>query len=246
MKIYKFTDFNNNNEIANTFINNLGLLTESNKIDYIQMQDKIIKDLKLNILLVGQFGTGISALYPFVDELMKNTKANITPEQVVLLTICAITTLYIEDKKYKDNKEASVLTNDAKSMLEELKLNGIGNATVRKTINSFRTILNMYIVVTKKTLSSLIDLFSYTALAIPIINSINILINQNGLSLDSFITNMKGIMIGVSTIIAKNGIELIANKIGMNKKDILKNIDVVDIIDDRCDGGDEIITENKY
>ena len=66
--------------------------------------DRIIsglaKDLKFNFSLIGTFGTGIGAMIPVVDNLIKNgnLKIEATPENIVLLTITALCITYLEEK----------------------------------------------------------------------------------------------------------------------------------------------------
>jgi hypothetical protein len=56
---------------------------------------------------------------------MKIDSIELTYDKVVLLTICAITIIYIEEKKFTSAIEEDILRKDSKSMLEELKLMGI-------------------------------------------------------------------------------------------------------------------------
>src|ERR1022692_1209341 len=89
--------------IDSTIINE----SDSN-VNYREVEKKVLKDLKVNMSIVGTFGAGISALYPIVNSLVKNMELNIdlTLDKVVLLTIAAFSIIYLEEKKSKmDSKK---------------------------------------------------------------------------------------------------------------------------------------------
>lgn len=190
--------------------------------------DKIISDLKLNMKFVGTFGTGITAFYPIVDSIMRNTQISIdkTPEIIVMMTITAFTILYIEEKKSKNEKEEAILIKDSKSLLEELKLRGVGNGIIKKLIASFKSVKNIFYTIVQKlgvVVSDFIDMFAYTSLLIPIMNGILFLINKYQFNLDTIIDNFIGLSVGVGTIITKNVIvkliQRLKDKFTISKKD---------------------------
>ena len=156
MKIQRFNEHSNQSSMLDDFINSLGpIITESSKENkYKEFEGKIIKDLKLNLSIVGTFGAGLGALYPIVEKLVKNMQLNIelTPDRVVLLTVAAFSIVYLEEKKAKMNpKQEESLRKDCKSMLEELKMAGIGNGIVKKLTDGFKSITNIFKTIAKHT-----------------------------------------------------------------------------------------------
>lgn len=218
-KIQRYQDFAKFEEMAWNMINSMdSLIKESGETDYKKVQNKIITDLKINFNFIGTFGTGISAFYPIVDSLMKNLGQSIevTPEVVVLSTICAITIIYLEEKKFKDEKEEQELITGSKSILEELKMSGVGNGIIKKLVKSFHSIENIFKIIGKHTgsvINAFTDMFAYTALLLPVMNGIMAIVSKYDLNIDTLIQNFIGLSIGVGTIISKHGIKLIASKI---------------------------------
>jgi hypothetical protein len=259
MKIQKFQQYSLQDSMALDFINSFdGLITESDETEYKKVQKRVISDLRLNGNLSLTFGTGIKAFYPVVDKLMTNMKISsidITADKVVLLTICAFTIVYLEEKKFKDGQEEEILTKDSKSMLEELKMMGIGNGIVKKVVKLFKSITNIFTIIGKHlntVTKGFIDMFAYTAILIPIMNGILYIIGKYDLSVDTFLQNFAALGIGVGTLIAKNGIISIIDKLKdkistKDKKEIVDEVDttvikkVSDFITEPTDG--EMINE---
>jgi len=220
MKISRFKEYSLQMSMVDDFIIGLDkVIKESDSmIDYKSILAKIAKDLKLNLQLIGTFGTGLSLLYPIVDNLVKNMKLNIewTPDKIALLTITAFTIIYMEEKSYKLSSKEEILIVDSKSMLEELRLMGIGNGIVKKLVNAFKSIKKLFIIIgrhTGKVISSFVEMFAYTFLLIPVLNGILYIIGKYDLTIDTLIQNLTGLSIGVATIIAKHGISYIFDKI---------------------------------
>ena len=131
MKIQKFKEYSLQDSMANDFLNSFDkMIVESEETSYKNIEKKVISDLRLNAKLVLTFGAGIGAFYPIVDKLMKNMNIDsieLTPDRIVLLTIAAVTIIFVEEKKFKSAEEEEILVKDSKSMLEELKMMGLGN-----------------------------------------------------------------------------------------------------------------------
>lgn len=240
MKILKFSEYNISELITNDFINSFDILIkESEQTKYESIRKKVFSDLRLNGNLSLTFGLGISALYPIVDSLIRNMKISsieITTEKIILLTICSFTIIYLEEKKYRNAKEENTIRTDIKSMLEELKMSGIGNGIVRKMVSLLKSITGIYNAIYRhigKAVDSFIDMFAYVAILIPIINAISYVIGKYNLTIDTFIFNIKGLILGIGTIIAKHGVTYLINK--------MKRVDTKDIIS--VDSSTEMINE---
>lgn len=228
-RIKRFDDLHNESlaleliESIDTSINE----SDKSKEDYTSIQDKIISDLGLNLRLITTFGTGISSFYPIVDSIISNTSIGIdkTPEIIVMMTITAISIIYLEEKKFRDAKEEETVTNDSKSLLEELKMRGVGNGIVKKLIKSLKSIKPIFYSISKHigaVVGGFIDMFAYTSMLMPILNGILWLIGKYDLNLETLPQNFLGLTVGLGTVVAKHGIveiiKRIKNKLGIGDK----------------------------
>jgi hypothetical protein len=199
---------------------------------YKKFEEKIIRDLKLNASLITTFGAGIGSFYPIVEKLMTNMNVSsieLTTDKVVLLTIAAISIIYLEEKK---SKNEDVLRKDCKSMLEELKMMGIGNGIVKKLIEALKSIKNIFSIIGKHigaVVGGFMDMFAYTGLLIPVMNGIMYIIGKYDLTMDTMIQNFVGLGIGVGTIISKHGIidiiDRIKDRFTINKNKVASEIE---------------------
>lgn len=185
---------------------------------YKRIEKKVLSDLKLDTKLVFTFGAGIGAMYPVIDEMMQNLSLNVdvTKESIVLLTIACFTILFLEEKKCKSIQEEEVLTKDSRSMLEELRMRGIGDGIVKKVIKAIKAIKNIFSIIGKHigaVIGGVIDMFGYTAILIPIMNAIFFVIGKYDMSVDSVIQNFFSIGIGIASRIAKHGLVELINKL---------------------------------
>ncbi len=237
MKLLRYSDYNKTLEMGEEFLNILGsnTINESGNNDYEIILKKIISDLKLNGQLVLTFGVGIKAMYPIITKLINNMSLNIdlTPETIVLMTIASLTIAYLEEQK--ESEEKKKIEKDAKSMLEELRLKGVGNGIIKKLTLCIKSIGNIFKVLLKNTrhiINGFFDMFGYTALMIPIINAISYMITKHSMNLETLPSNFLSIGLGVTTIAAKHGlnylVDILKNKLGLNKEDIFRNINDVD------------------
>jgi len=216
-KIYNFSDLSIYDNMTNDFLNSFNeIITEDfKKTEYKKTQAKILSDLKLNFSLIGVYGAGITGLYPIVEKLITSEKVEVTIETVVLATITAITIIYLEEKELKPEKEFA-LQKDAKSLLEESRMKGVGDGIIKKIIKALQSIQNIFKMIGKHTgaiISGFIDLFSYVSLMIPMLNAVMYVIGKYDLNLDTITLNFAGLAMGIGTIITKHGILDIINKI---------------------------------
>jgi hypothetical protein len=220
------------------FIESIGVsVNESgdNSSVYKKVEKKIISDLKLNMSIITTFGAGLTLLYPIVGELVNNMNLNIemTTEKLVLLTIAASSIIYLEEKKTKlSSEKQNLIEKDCKSMLEELKLSGIGNGIVKKLVSSFKSIKNIFKIIGKHmghTITWFVDMFAYTSLVIPLLNGVSSVVGKYNLNLDTLPGNFLGLGLGVATLVAKNSIIEILNKFkSKNSKINIPDIDKVE------------------
>jgi hypothetical protein len=233
--IHRYQDFSKYDDMSWDMINSMDtLIKESDETNFKKIQNKVVSDLRLNFRFIGTFGAGIGAFYPIVESLMKNLGQNIevTPEVVVLSSICALTIIYLEEKKFRDEQEEQDLIDGSKSMLEELKMRGVGNGIIKKLVKAYKSISSIFNIIGRRTgavINGFIDMFAYTSLLIPVMNGILFVINKYELNIDTLVQNFIGLSIGVGTIIAKHGISLIISKIKdkfkINKEEVIDDID---------------------
>lgn len=227
-KILKYSDFTG---MVNTFCEallnpslNESLLT---KEDVLTILNKFQSDLKFNVGLITTFGTGLSYMIPVVNNIIKNTKSCLTidtsPENMCLLALTAISILYLEEKK-----SGNVSKEDVKNLLTELKLRGIGNGIVKKLVNCLKSISKLVYQLFKNTpnvVNNLIDMFSYTALFLPTMNALMSVTSQYDWNLDNIVGNLASLGTGLVTILGKNGIKVLINKL-KNKWGLEVNPDI--------------------
>ena len=238
MKIQRYSDYSLQHDMAQDFLNSFDEIViegSGGESSYEKVAKKVISDLKLNLSLVATFGAGIGALYPVVQGIMTNMNLdsfNLTQESIVLLTLASVTITYLEEKKFKSVEEEEQLTKDSKSMLEELKMRGFGNGIVKKLMKSLESIKNIFLIIGKHlgaVVGSIIDMFAYTSLLIPILNGVMFIIHKYDLNLETLPQNFLGLAVGVGTIIAKHGIVEIINRIKnrfpINPKEVLDDIE---------------------
>lgn len=248
MDILKYKDWSLIDEMTNDFINSFDkMLTEDKEPDYKSEQQRVTKKLKLSVIdsiigdvkrdvgLISTFGAGIAGLYPIVKSLMSNISGQpieITTESIVLTTIAAFSIIYLEEKKCKSTAEEDKLTIESKSLLEELRMRGIGDGIVKKVIKAIHSIKNIFSVIAKHVgtaIGGIIDMFSYTSLLIPIMNGVLAIIGKYNFDMDRMIENFFGLSIGIGTIAAKHGIsyilDKIKNKFNIDKPKVLSQIE---------------------
>jgi hypothetical protein len=166
-----------------------------------------------------------------VEKLITSEKVELTIETVVLSTITAITIIYLEEKKPSNPEEEYKIEKDAKSLLEESRMKGVGDGIIKKIIKALQSIKDIFKMVIKHTgatISGFIDLFAYVSMMIPMLNAVMYIIGKYDLNLDTMITNFAGLTMGIATIIAKHGIIDIINRI---KDRFPINKDVMDEIE---------------
>lgn len=211
-KVFKFKEYDISVNLVKDFIENLeGPLNEVKNYkdsSIMKILKKLQADLKFNYGFVFTFGAGIGSLLPIVNSLVKNgnISAELNKENLILLTICAISIAYLEEKKNRTGEDKFVCNScdgkindcdecdgkgfvksvvkkeDVKTLLTELKLRGIGNGIVKKVSSCLVHIgkfLKAIFLNTRVAISNIIDMFGYTAIMIPTMNAISYLIDHN-------------------------------------------------------------------
>jgi len=138
--------------------------------------EKVKTDLGINIYFVGKFSMGISLFFPIVQNLIKNNyDISLSNEQVVYLTICTISIILGENPELKLSKEN---IDKIKEKVEEKGLSKYLMESVKSLMSI--TILKIVSKQSNKIITGLMDLLSYTALFVPVMNIIiNFITNNN-------------------------------------------------------------------
>lgn len=246
MKVLRFQEYSNSHDLAYDLINMLSSpsVMESAEEDgnpaWKQILNKVFSDLGLNFILIATFGAGIAAMYPIVSNLVTNgnIKIEATSENILLLTVAAITITFLEEKKNRTTSKNIDISDDeikkdTKSILEELKLKGIGNGIVKKVVKCFLSIRNIIKLIFEHSgniIGGFIDMFAYTSFMIPAMNIFNSFIDKYDFNLETLPGNFASIGVGVLSLVAKNGLSFLINKLGDKfkfKKDrILKDLNI--------------------
>jgi hypothetical protein len=153
------------------------ILLEDNKYSlYKRVHDKTVRKLKLNLYFVGTFQMGVVALYPVVEALVKNSNIpNITPEQVVLMTIFSISQIL------------HVFNDDVKRIKEELEKEGIEHLVehIKKSLQSIYKIFSFVSRSFGKIVDVFTDMLAYVALSAPTYMAIVEIVSKDGLNLET-------------------------------------------------------------
>lgn len=280
MKVLTYRQYQMAEDLSN-FIANSPINESDNKNTEIDsILKKLSKDLRFNYGLVFTFGVGVRVMYPIVEGLITNGVLKIEPtiENIVLISIAALTITYLEESKNKvgdpevpcdckikskDCKNCGgtgmiksvVSKQDARTILEELKLRGVGNGIIKKMVECFKflgTILKDLFKNTPYIINGLIDMLAYTSILIPAMNGINAIVGKYDLTMDTLVGNSAAILLGISTFLSKYGFDWLVKKfkkvgfntIGLDIPTVVRPYDIVDSdTDDKILGNSKLIKE---
>lgn len=257
-KVLKYQEFVNNEKMSQDFLDMILNPSINEKVE--ETEDTMVKkvlhnlssDLRFNTGLVFTFGTGITLMMPIVQTLVNNSKLSIEPttENMVLLCLTVIGITYLEEsgnkagaEKTEDGEISKFNKEDAQNLLEELKLRGIGNGAVKKLVECFRAISEFLKKVFRSSqyvINGLLEMLGYTSLMIPIMNVINTFIGNYDMTIDTFPGNLLSLGLGVTSLLSKQGINYLFDKLKeilkvggekIKKGIISRNMDIVDTDD---------------
>jgi hypothetical protein len=252
MRVLNFEKYQLAEDLSN-FIANPIINESDNKDSQIDgVLKKLSKDLKFNYGLVFTFGVGVRVMYPVVEGLITNGTLNIEPtmENIVLVCIASLTITYLEESKNKSGDsevpcdckskiqdcevcggtgitKSIVNKKDARTILEELKLRGIGNGIIKKMVECFKFLGSMFKTLFRNTpyvVNGLIDMLAYTSILIPAMNGVSAIVGKYDLTIDTLIGNASAISLGISTFLTKYGFDWLVkkfkNKFGFDTKNL--------------------------
>ncbi len=184
---------------------------------YGKLQNKVVTELKLDLYFMTTFGMAITALYPLFDSLVRTGEitTSVSSTNVVLLTLCALSILFKESQS------------DINKMIVVIKEKNLSEI-LDKIINTIKNVSKLFNVISDKvgkTITGLVDMFSYTALFIPFLLGLLDVIKLYELDFSEFdqiMTDPKGASIsasiGLLTISMKHIINFLMKKITRTSK----------------------------
>jgi len=193
-KIYNYEDYNIYDNITEDFLKHLNSLKIINlNNSYIDSQNEIINRIKIDTFILDIIGSDITFFYNIVERLIKNTnKIELTNDNVVLSTLCSLSIIFIEENKNNENN--NLLVKNSKSILEELKMGGVGDGIVKSIINLFYNIKNLISLIYKKIkIVNFFEIFKYIKNLKVFFSSIIYLIEDYNLDIETSIKNFVGL-----------------------------------------------------
>lgn len=181
IKIKKFNELKYEyliDSINNSQNTNLELISEGFDFNkYQRITKKLIKKIGVDSYYISTNILSVSSIYPIVQNLIKdgNSLIDLTDENIILLTMCAITALSQENKE-KVTKLFSFAVE-----------RGIPEEELDKIISQIKIIQKIFTKISKnfgKVIITLSDMLSYTELLIPFMSVFNTLMTQKLISSD--------------------------------------------------------------
>lgn len=226
-KVMKFEDYQNWEAIATNFIyqiknSRISESEESNISDdtFNKACEDIFKNFGFNLELTLTFGAGVKLFFPIVSKFVETLQLEIKPtfEDVVLLCVTIISIIYL---RYK--KEPPISAEDIKNKLNpEVQLKfGNPRKLVSNLVTSFKQIFQFIKKFPKLfgvSLNNIFDMFSYTTILIPVMNTISWFCSKYNVTPDNLAGNLASLGVGISTIASKRLIQLLINKFGKDKE----------------------------
>jgi len=181
------------------------------------LQKKVLSDIGINLYFVSTFGLSVAAFYPFFDNIIKNSniKNTFTSTDIILLTLCALSILFKENKSNIDKLRTIISEKGLKEYLP------IFISTITNIEKLFKNISINF----NKAINGLSDMFSYTAILVPFTIGLLKFIELYNVGLENFndiLINPVGISIslgiGVVTLSMKHLINMLLKHINRGEK----------------------------
>lgn len=190
------------------------------------IQNKILKDHKINFYFTTTFGLALTVFYPLVGQFVKHlsVEQGLTTTDIVLLSLAAIAVI---SKESKDEIGKLLLT---------IKEKGL-ESTFDKIKSYINSIFKIFKVITSKlgiSISTIIDMFAYTTLCIPFVLTLQDIINAHGFMdlLKAFETDITGkslaLIIGSLSLSAKHIFAYFINKLKSKLKWRTSDVEKID------------------
>lgn len=223
-KILKFGEYMDWDQISREFLTQMNTPIISESDENSEGLDGYIKNILdkfgFNLELVFTFGSGVKFMFPIVNSLITNMKLEITPstEDIVLLCITIIAIMYLQNRK-----QPLISADDIKNKLNpEIQMKfGNPRILVNKLLECFNQIYNFIKKFPKLfgvALGSLLDMFSYTSILIPVMNAIASFCSKYEVTPDNLLGNLLSLGVGIMTISSKELLNYVKNKVSKSKQ----------------------------
>ena len=159
------------------------LTEEENK----NLFQKTLDDLKTQIKFVGTFGFGITWLYETIQELLYGKYPTLSEHEIILIFLAALSYFAID------------VVDDVKKLTEVVREKGLGKY-LTQTVETLKDFENVAIEIGKKaghTISSLAELVGYIYLLIPILETVQRLIEKEGFDIVTLGVYLKSILTSI-------------------------------------------------
>lgn len=174
-----------------------GLMFEEKNKDMLR---DLVNDLKLAPRLIFTFGSGITAFYGPIKELLNGGGLNISDENIILLILTSLCLLTGQP--------------DVKKLVSKVKEEGLYSTLkgVNDFISETKELLNGVIKNTLGVSHSLLDILGFTFLLVPTMDTLSKLINDYGLTIGNVKTLFSGLLLSIATYSVKAVINKVKNK----------------------------------
>lgn len=219
MNILNYQDYELCLSFTSEFIENLNEASISGVMDI----KPIIITLNLNEGLYDVLNELVNISSPLVKSLCDNSNLTNEVEANALLTLGALMVFYLEERKlgnidilpgYSTDDQ---LRDDIRNLLEELKMSGNGNGTVKKISECIAVVSNIISLVYGPEYNA--GLFTVEKEPISkIVHSIYSIINKHHMNMDQFIQNFTLVNNGLSSRTGLDSLKEIFAKLGIADK----------------------------
>lgn len=196
MRILKYNDIQDANEFLQS------LKTDSIIESVFSIEIKFLNNLPIHKRILSEYSEILSKLNILSKSLIKTDEETLKLLVVSALTVCILE----EDNKYSD----ITFKKEIKSILEELKLKGIGNGIVKKLSGVFNHIIKISNKISKH------DNIKQSLLHKNIIDSVASYISKHGITLNNFASKFNTLELSIQNKIVSPINEHLNNKTLIN------------------------------
>lgn len=210
--IKSFKEYKNSNVNENYEVN-----------QYQYMINKLFNEIGVQLYYAPTYGTSLTTLIPMIDKLVNNDNIILSMENIILITIFAVSVLC------KENKEKS-------SVIFELLIDkGVSEEIIDKIIMFFYNLeitFNEVITLLEKSIEKFSDMLAYTSVFVPFTSIMKSIIEKNQYNIELFYKPIEVFKKSLDTMEFKILMDKIMRKlmIMMNHNDKFLNKDNVDIL----------------
>ena len=169
----------------------------------------LMNEIGFNLYSLGTYGVSVAALYPVISKLMETGKFDVATnvQNVVLLTICAVTVLV------KENKDK------AQKLINFASKKGISESDLDQAINQIKTTKGIFAEIALnfgKVISTFTDMLAYTSLLVPFSMVLGSLVTQGKITPELMNQSLPALELAMGAI----GFKVLLGRI-MHKLEIL-------------------------